>query len=397
MNVYSVLLYRLSIYVTGSFNFLNNQTNIEVKNNLICFHLNNLPSILEPVMTYLIMDFLYNQMKNVEGKKMLFIDEAWTVLTKTNENSLLFRIIKTCRKHNMGVFLITQEAEDLLSNKAGRSLLTNSSTNILLRQKPNVINQLKEVFNLNEQEKYILLNSSVGSGIMIFNNEREQVTITASSEEHELNELKTVNKKEESNIPDKRYDNFYYAYKDLSNEEILYLTDKIGYVICDVIPINKIKSQKFLVKKTSRESPQHTFYVHHISDYLKQFTPQVWTYESVQPDIVFQIKGNKYALEIETGMSISHHKRIQEKSERLNIEYEDKWYFVVLDQRYNYFYKKYGKVLNRSMLTQKIKEIEGEHTPSINAKPVCFENTKKQGFNNLKPISMQNFEGGKKT
>lgn len=374
MNVYSVLLYKLSLYTTGSFSFLNNQTNIEVKKNLICFHLNNLPSILEPVLTYLIMDFLYNQMKNIESKKLLFIDEAWTVLTKTNENSLLFRIIKTCRKYKMGVFLITQEAEDLLSNKTGRSLLTNSSTNILLRQKPNVIKQLRDIFNLNQEECYILLNSSVGNGIMIFNDEREQVQITSTEKEQELNDLITVNKKEENIIPDKRYDKFYYQYNDLSNEEILYLTDSLGYVVCNCIPISKGKSQKFLVKKTSRESPQHTFYVHHIANFLRQFTDKIWTYESVNPDIVFEINNNKYALEIETGICLkSHQNRVIEKAKRLNKEYKDNWYFVILDKRYTYFYQKYGKVLNRSILLKKIKEIEGGQSPSINGGSLCFE------------------------
>ncbi len=357
INIYSALLYRLSLYSEGSFSFLNQQTNIDIKNNLVCFHLKNLPSSLQSIMTYLIMSFLNNQMNIVQGKKLLFIDEAWTLLSRSDENSLLFRIIKTCRKHKMGIFLITQEAEDLLSNKAGRSLLTNSSINILLRQRPNVINQLKDVFNLNEEEKYILLNSSVGNGIMIFNNDREQVTITASEEEHELNELQVEKEQKEEINQKELYKSYYYKYSELNIQQRLYLANN-GYVLGDIIPVDKQKSEKIYVKKVNNESPEHTFYVHNIKDYLKRFTDKIWLYESQKPDIVFEITGKKYALEIETTKNITDHKkRIVEKATSLNKEYSNNWYFIVLDSRYNYIYEKYGKIINRSIIMTKLQEL----------------------------------------
>ena len=71
-------------------------------------------------------------MKNVKGKKFLVIDEAWSLLGRAEEANYIFEIVKTCRKYNMGLLLITQDVADLLGSKAGGAVLANSSYTFLL-------------------------------------------------------------------------------------------------------------------------------------------------------------------------------------------------------------------------------------------------------------------------
>ena len=60
----------------------------------------------------------------------------------------------------------------------------------------------------------------------------------------------------------------------------------------------------------------HIICIKEITDYLKQFTQDIQTYRTVKPDIVFNAKGEKYAIEVETG-KINNLKQIKRKSNNL--------------------------------------------------------------------------------
>lgn len=361
-SMYAAINYRLSVFVNGAFSFLNKNTNIDLEKNLVCFHLKDLPSAIQPVLMYLIMDFIYNRMKKLESQKVLFVDEAWSLISKTDENSFLFKIIKTCRKYEMGVFLISQEVEDLLSNKVGRALLSNSSTTILLRQKPNVIKQLNDVFHLNKEETSILLNARVGSSIMFFEDFREQVKITSTNDEHTLITSKPL--KEEKNDENKIYEYLlseaYYKVLKLKKDEIDYLLNK-GYVEYDVVPIGEPRQSRVILKKNHRESPQHSFLVHNLVNCLKKYANNIKTSETSNPDITFEINGIKYGIEVETGISYYKDKdRIMNKVKELKEKFSDNFFFVLTDSRYSKNYNKYGKTFNRQTIVKQLESISRE-------------------------------------
>jgi len=78
------------------------------------------------------------------------------------------------------VTTITQDVEDFISSPHGRTIITNSSLQLLLKQSPAAINALQDIFRLTDQEKYILLNSSVGQGLFFVSSEHVGVHILAS-------------------------------------------------------------------------------------------------------------------------------------------------------------------------------------------------------------------------
>ena len=125
-------------------------------------------------------------MRRSLDRKLLVIDEAWSLLSRTEDASYILEIVKTCRKFNLGLFLINQEVENMLDSQAGRSVLANTSYTLLLRQKPAMIKSVQNVFHLSEAEKVLLLTARPGEGLLLMENEHSEINITASKKEHEI-------------------------------------------------------------------------------------------------------------------------------------------------------------------------------------------------------------------
>jgi len=173
-------------YVSGSYAFLNKRTSLDFERDFICFDIQKMPAALKPLMSYLILEYLYSTMQKDKSRKILAIDEAWSLLSQSTSSDYLFKIVKTCRKFNLSLFLITQEVNDVLNNAAGASVLANTSCKYLLKQDASVIDELSKVMGLTSKERSILLSSKVGEGIMILDSERFPVKIIASPRESEL-------------------------------------------------------------------------------------------------------------------------------------------------------------------------------------------------------------------
>jgi type IV secretory pathway VirB4 component len=181
-----VLSAQIEQYVSGSYSFLNKRTNIDFEKNFTCFDIQKMPSAIKPLMSYLVLEYLYSTMQKNKSRKILAVDEAWSLLSHSDSSDYLFKIVKTCRKFNMSLFLITQEVNDVLNNEAGKSVLANTSCKYLLKQDASVIDDLSKAMGLTDEERGILLRSKVGEGIMIIDSERFPVKIIASPRETEL-------------------------------------------------------------------------------------------------------------------------------------------------------------------------------------------------------------------
>lgn len=81
---------------------------------------------------------------------------------------------------------ITQDVEDFMGSSYGKAIVTNSSIQLLLKQSPASIDVLQDIFKLTEQEKYILLNASVGTGLFFASGEHVGIQILASYFEEKI-------------------------------------------------------------------------------------------------------------------------------------------------------------------------------------------------------------------
>lgn len=311
---YRALMNRLGMYTKeGVFGFLDRDTNIDFSSNFVCFNIGAMPKQVKPVVMYLVLDFVYQRMKKSLRRKILVIDEAWAMLQTAEESSYVFEIVKTCRKYNMGLLMITQDVADLVGSRAGSAVLANTSYTFLLRQKPAIINNVARTFNLSQMEKDYLITAEKGEGVLILENEHQELSVIASKKEHELvttnpDELIKKNEQKEG-VEDNREEvditlnteQDVYLAKDLSHEERTFL-DNNGYMVTNCHGLKKGRQLEYFVKYRHPESLEHTYYVDLIYQEIKKYTNKVKKYRTEQPDIIFTNGRNeRVAIEVETG------------------------------------------------------------------------------------------------
>jgi len=116
---------------------------------------------------FLLLEYVYTQMKKSKTRKILVIDEAWTVLSAGEQAEYILRLVKTCRKFNLALIMITQDVEDVLASRAGRAVLTNTATKILLKQDTSILDKIVDYFHLNQAELRFLKVSTMGRALLI--------------------------------------------------------------------------------------------------------------------------------------------------------------------------------------------------------------------------------------
>jgi len=363
---YVALLNRLRMYVDGVFSFLNRETKIDVKKDFVTFNIGDMPKQVKPLMMFLILEYVYTTMKLDRERKLLVVDEAWSMLQNAGEEGFIFEVVKTCRKFNLGLLLITQDVADLLQSKAGRAVLANSSYTILLRQKPAIIDSVMDVFHLSFAEREHLLTSAVGEGLLMMENDHQEIKIIASPEEHNLittkpDELIAL----QANIPPdtppaKRkilieldLQKGFYKKSTLTQEEEEYLL-KNGYQQHTFVPLDSIKAVRYLVKRVGWHSYEHTFLLHAVYEEILRYTHKVSTDETartkgINPDIIFtNEKGEDVAIEIETGSNIRHNQKyLIQKAQTLEKKYPNRWHFILTDSDYR---KRYTNTFGKFIL-----------------------------------------------
>ncbi len=181
------LLQRLSKYTQGSWaGFINQPTNIDINKQMVVFSVRDMEDELKPVAMYIVTHYIWNAVRKELKKRLLVIDEAWWMMRSPDTASFLYSLVKRGRKYYLGVSTITQDVEDFLASPYGKPIITNSSMQLLLKQSATTIDTLKDVFNLTDEEKYLLLESGVGEGIFFAGLKHVAIKIVASYTEDQI-------------------------------------------------------------------------------------------------------------------------------------------------------------------------------------------------------------------
>jgi len=363
---YRSLINRIEMYVTGVFSFLNKQTNLNFQNRFVVFNVGDMPNQVKPTVMFLILDYVYMKMKKDIERKILVVDEAWSLLQRTEDEGYIFKIVKTCRKFNLGLLLITQDVADLIKSDAGKALLNNSEYTLLLRQKPSIIDQVEKTFHLSLQERERLLTASTGEGIIIISNEHSEIKVIASPEEHKYittnADERLAKEREKANDVVTEFESAIdygkgiFKSKELEQEEIDDLL-KHGYIRSLHVGLYGGAQDEYLLKPRSNESPEHFFVIKAIEEYLKRYTSSIELFEMKEADIVFQHDGKKVAVEVETGKKYEKDKKyLAKKVQWLTNTYGENWFFVVTDWNYKEKYSNLGTTYTRKEVPAVLKK-----------------------------------------
>ena len=174
----------LQKYTDGSYaGIFDQQTNVELKNQMVVFQIRDLEEQLRPIAIYIVLNHLWNIVRAEMKKRFLVIDEAWNLMQFEDSAKFLYGIVKRARKYYLGITTITQDVDDFVNSPFGKPIITNSSLQVLLKQSPSAVDNLQKLFYLTDGEKEVLLNSGVGQGIFFAGNKHVAIQIIASDSE----------------------------------------------------------------------------------------------------------------------------------------------------------------------------------------------------------------------
>jgi len=181
------LVIRLKKYTEGTFaGLLNKPTNCKIDNKFTVFSIRDLEEELRPIGMYLILNYIWNEVRKELRKRILVIDEAWWLMQYEDSARFLYGFAKRARKYYLGLTIITQDVEDFLASSKGRAVINNSSLQILLKQSTAAIDKIAEVFHLTEGEKFLLLEADIGEGLFFAGQNHVAIKIIASPDEDQL-------------------------------------------------------------------------------------------------------------------------------------------------------------------------------------------------------------------
>lgn len=174
-------------FTEGSFSGLFDRvTNIELEKQMVVFQIRDLEDVLRPIAIYVVLNFLWNRVRADMRKRFLVIDEAWNLMQYEDSALFLYGLIKRARKYYLGVTTITQDIDDFINSPYGKPIISNTSLQLLLKQSASSVDNLAKLFYLTEGEKYLLLGSGVGQGVLFASNTHVAIQIVASPNEHNI-------------------------------------------------------------------------------------------------------------------------------------------------------------------------------------------------------------------
>ena len=181
------LIARLQKFTSGSWaGFMNEPTNVDINQKFVVFSLRDMEEELKAIAMYIVTNHIWGAVRRELKKRLLVIDEAWWMLKQEDTAEFLYSVAKRGRKYYLGLATITQDVDDFLRSPYGVPMITNSSIQLLMKQSPTAVETLQSVFNLTDEEKYLLLESGVGEGIFFAGLKHVAIKIIASYTEDQI-------------------------------------------------------------------------------------------------------------------------------------------------------------------------------------------------------------------
>ncbi|MDD5112183.1 MAG: ATP-binding protein [Candidatus Altiarchaeota archaeon] len=354
----------LKSYVFGPMRFMNQQTKMNLGNRMISFDIRDAPDVGKGTLMFLILEYVYTQMKKSKTRKMLVVDEAWTILSSGEQSEYILRLIKTCRKFNLSLVMITQDVEDVLSSRAGRAVLTNTATKMLIKQDTAILDEIVKQFNLNDAEKRFMKISTAGRALLIAETARIPIYIQASPEEHRIittrpdEMLNIVNADIKKPAGKDTYREFninlpLHRKIDLTDDQLKQL--EVREFMELRIKTLSGESDLFLFKNDSEDTAEHFVLQHLILEEIRKYTNKGLIHHTRLPDVTFEApNGKMIAIEVETDVGLK--RSLENMEQKLNVmkKYDD-YFFVVENSSIVQDYKeKFGTMIGRTDVPAKI-------------------------------------------
>ena len=159
----------LELFVKGSLNIFNHQTNIDVDNRFTVYGIRDLGTELSPITMLVMMESI--QQRIIENGQRgvatwLFVDEFHVLLNSEYSAKYLQQLWKKVRKQGGLCTGITQNVVDLLQNYTATTMLANSEFVVLLKQANTDSMKMAEVVGISPAQLRYVTNTPSGMGLI---------------------------------------------------------------------------------------------------------------------------------------------------------------------------------------------------------------------------------------
>lgn len=161
----------LEIYVSGSLNVFNHQTNIDIQNRIVCFDIKQLGKQLKKIGMLVVQDQVWNRVTiNRAARKSTryYIDEMHLLLKEEQTASYTVEIWKRFRKWGGIPTGLTQNVKDLLSSREVENIFENSDYIYMLNQAGGDRKILAQQLGISPHQLSYVTQSGEGEGLLFY-------------------------------------------------------------------------------------------------------------------------------------------------------------------------------------------------------------------------------------
>ena len=163
----------LEIYVNGSLNVFNHQTNVQLGNRVICFDIKDLGKQLKKLGMLIVQDQVWNRVtvnRYSHKATRYYIDEFHLLLKEEQTAAYSVEIWKRFRKWGGVPTGITQNVKDLLSSREIENIFENSDFICMLNQAGGDRAILAKQLNISPRQLSHVTNAGEGEGLLFYGN-----------------------------------------------------------------------------------------------------------------------------------------------------------------------------------------------------------------------------------
>ena len=161
----------LEIYVDGSLNVFNHQTDVDVSNRVVCYDIKELGKQLKKIGMLIVQDQVWNRVTvNREAQKSTryYIDEFHLLLKEEQTAAYSVEIWKRFRKWGGIPTGITQNVKDLLASREVENIFENSDFIYMLNQAAGDRKILAQQLGISPHQLSYVTHSSAGEGLLFY-------------------------------------------------------------------------------------------------------------------------------------------------------------------------------------------------------------------------------------
>ena len=163
----------LELYVTGSLNVFNHQTNVELNNRLVCYDIKHLGQNLKKLGMLIVQDQVWNRVTINRAQRRstwYYMDEFHLLLREPQTAAYSIEIWKRFRKWGGIPSGITQNVKDLLISREVESIFENSEFIMMLNQAPGDSAELAKRLHISDHQLSHVTQAGEGEGLLFFGN-----------------------------------------------------------------------------------------------------------------------------------------------------------------------------------------------------------------------------------